>query len=509
LRKVSVFESASGLLRLAQGVVLTGFDGLGLGAALCERLRGADFAGFVLFARNVASIEQLRALTDTLRTLGSAPPIIAIDQEGGRVARIRDGVEAMPSMMACGAAGDVTLAHAAGSQVATDLRRAGCTLDLAPVVDLAVDPMNTVVGTRSFGASPDLVIRMARAFSQGLASEGIVPTFKHFPGHGATAVDSHLGLPHVDVDERTLRSRDLAPFRACASDEVAVMSAHVVARAIDPERPATISRRLLTGVLREEWQFDGVCFTDCMQMDAIAKGVGTIRGVVEAIAAGADCTTISHDLELAFAAASALAGAVEDGTLPFDRLREAHTRVMRLRERGASPLPLDTPAPHPGVGREIARRAATLVRGIAHADPVASIAVSFQGETREGVVGIHAVHPSLASQAPVLHEVTAPLDPSEAQTKDLLERIAASERRPIVLARRAHVYPAQARAIAAIVERFPDALVVSMREPFDVPLFANARHVVAMYDDSAPSIGALADVLFGSGAAPGRLPVAL
>jgi beta-N-acetylhexosaminidase len=492
---------------MAQGVIVTGFAGLQLDASLRERLSEADFGGYALFARNVETLEQLRGLTDDLRSLTSTPPIVAIDQEGGRVARIREGVEALPSMMACGATGNPSLAQRAGEQLGTDLRRAGCTLDFAPVVDLAVDPMNTVIGTRAFGASPELVIRMARAFSAGLSNAGIIPTLKHFPGHGATAVDSHLGLPYVDMDERTFRSRDLAPFRACATDDVAIMSAHVIVRAIDPAHPATISPRLLTGVLRDEWQWGGVCFTDCLQMDAIAKGIGTIPGVVAAIAAGADCATISHDVELAFASADALAEAVERGSLPLDRLQEAHARMMRLRERAQPPLPLETVTPHPGIGRKIARRAATLVRGIAHADPTASIAVSFQGETREGVVGVHAQHPSLTSQAPVLHEVIAPLDPTEAQTNDLLARVAESQRRPIVLARRAHVYPSQADAIAAIVARDPDALVISMREPFDVPLFAGARHVVAMYDDSAPSIGALADVLFGAGATPGHLPV--
>jgi beta-N-acetylhexosaminidase len=507
LHKPSVSERTGELRRLAQGVIITGFAGFELDASLRKQFASADFAGYVLFASNVDSLEQVRALTDSLRSLTSTPPIVGIDQEGGRVARLRDGVEALPSMMACGATGNPSIVQRAGEQVGSDLRRAGCTLDFAPVVDLAVDPMNTVIGTRAFGASPDVVIPMARAFIGGLSSAGITPTLKHFPGHGATAVDSHLGLPYVDVDERTLRSRDLAPFRACATSDVAIMTAHVVARAIDPDRPATISPLLLTGVLRDEWHWDGVCFTDCMQMDAIAKGIGTIPGVIAAIAAGADCATISHDIDLALAAANALADAVERGTLSFERLNEAHARVMRLRELAQPALPLDTPSPHPGIGREIARRAATLVRGIAHADPTASIAVSFQSETREGVVGVHAQHASLTSQAPVLHEVIAPLDPSDAQTSDLLAQLAASQRRPIVLARRAHVYPAQARAIAAIVARDPDALVVSVREPFDVPLFASARHVVAMFDDSAPSIGALADVLFGAGSTRGHLPV--
>ena len=497
------------LLEYALGTIVVGFDGMELNDEVRELFARHRFAGYTLFARNVRSVAQTRALTDAIRALhpGDATPIVAIDQEGGRVARLRAGVEELPSMMALGATRDPGLSQRAGEQLAHDLRRAGVTLDFAPVLDLAVDRLNTVIGTRSFGADPDSVVELAQAFANGLTSGGITPTFKHYPGHGSTSVDSHIDLPVIDLDESTWRERDLVPFRAVAPNAQAFMTAHVVLRSIDRDRPGTLSRVLLTHILRNELHFDGVCFSDCMQMDAIARGIGTIEGVTAAIAAGADCALISHDPFLAVKAAEYLAAACDRGDVPLERLREAHERVMKLRSAGAKPLPVSERAPHPGIGREIGRRAVTAVRGIASADPTACIEVSFEGSTVEGAQGAHSTHATLAAQAPALLRVALPLQPSPGDVEHALAQIVASGRRAIVLARRAHIYAAQARAIETILAREPDALLVSAREPFDIELFPQARHVVATYGDDAPSIAGLADVIFGGALATGAAPV--
>ncbi len=497
------------LRRLAAGVVVTGFDATSLDDAALARLRRTPFAGFILFARNIESLAQVRELTNALRTFGDPPPLLTIDQEGGRVARIRDGVEELPSMMALGATRDPSLALRAGEQLAFDLRRGGFGHDFAPVLDLALHPMNTVIGARAFGQWPALVTEMAGAFVRGLQRGGVAATLKHFPGHGDTSVDSHLELPVIRADTATLRARDLAPFQALSAQAASIMAAHVVAQAFDEAVPASLSPRLLTNLLRGEWQYDGVCFTDCMQMSAIENGIGTLNGVAAAIAAGADCAIVSHDLELAEASAQHLAAEVDAGRIPHARLEEAFARVMRLRRAAAEPIALDAPALHPHVGREIARRAVTRIRGIAHADPTASIVISFSGTTTEGAQGTLEAHASLGSQAPALQEHVAPLDPAGEDITALLAAIANSRRRPIVLMRRAHLIPTQARAVAAILERFPDALVVSVREPYDCALFPQAQHLLATYGDNAVSFGGLADAIFGDGVATGVLPVEL
>ncbi len=471
----------------ARGVVMAGIPGAQLDRAF------ARFGGYLLFARE-ATLAQVRALTDELRAR-DGHPLIAVDQEGGRVARLHDGVEPMPPMMALGAANDVELARRAGEQTAFDLRRAGCTMDFAPVLDLALDPRNTVIGTRSFGADPRRVAELGAAFGRGLRAGGILACYKHFPGHGATAVDSHRALPAIEADEATLRARDLVPFAAVADEAPAMMSAHVVARAFDVQYPATLSPRIATELLREELGFHGALVTDCLEMNAVApRGAG--QNAVEALAAGADLLVFSHDLNAANEAVEAIGAAVERGSLEPWRLEEANTRVRALREAGAQPVPLDEFPPHPGLGREIARRAVTLLRGIAHADPLASIALSFGGSAE-----------ALDREAPAMETLDVAVAPSESEMRAPFDALERSQRRPILLARRAHFHPQQVAAIEAVLARYPDALVVSLLEPFDVGLFPSARHLVAAYGDDAASIGGLADVVFGGSLPAGQLPV--
>lgn len=468
---------------------MAGLDGTSFDSSL-PRL-----GGYVLFPGDDAALEDVRALTDGLRARDDPPPILAIDQEGGVVARLRKGVEEMPPMMALGAADDVELAERAGEQVAFDLRRAGNTLDFAPVLDLALDPRNAVIGSRSFGADPHRVASIAAAFARGLLAGGILPCYKHFPGHGATSIDSHEALPVIEADEATLYARDLVPFAAVAGDALAIMSAHVLVRAFDAQRVATLSPRVAHDLLRGEMGFRGALVTDCLEMKAIAAS-DSIECAVEALAAGADLLLFSHDLSLAVAAAHAVEAAVNEERISLERLREAHARVTRLREAGAPPLPLDALAPHPGIGREIGRRAVTLLRGVPHADPVASIAVSFGGN---GIM--------LRREAPALQELPASIDPTPGERSAILAKLAQHQRRPLVLARRTHRYPAQAEAIAEILDGYPDALVVSLLETFDLRLFAKARHLLTAYGDDEASIGGIADVIFGGSMPTGRLPV--
>jgi beta-N-acetylhexosaminidase len=490
---------------LAAGVLCVGFEGTTIAPELEATLRQTPLAGLILFARNVRSLEQTRALTDQIRAI-LPDPVIAIDQEGGRVARLRDKVEELPAMLALAATGDTELAERAGAQLAFDLRRAGVNVDYAPVLDLMLMRMNTVIGARAFGDDPHQVTAFGDAFARGLRSQGIMPTFKHFPGHGSTEVDSHLDLPAIDLDERTLRARDLVPFARLLPGAEAHMTAHIVVRSLDPEKPATISHRILTGLLRDDIGFQGVCFTDCMQMDAIAKGVGTVEGAVQALIAGADCVLISHSVRFALESIDSIVQAVGSGRLSRARLEEAHARVSALRAKLQAPLALDAPAPYGGVGREIGRRAVTIVRGSAQCDAAQSIIVSFEGATTEGVQGLHTEHASLAGGQQVV-ELRLPLEPQPAQADALLNDLRARSKRPIVLMRRAHVYTAQAQAIRELLEAFPDALLVSTREPFDGFMFDAARNVLCTYGDDRPSMEGLSDVLFGGAPADGTFPL--
>lgn len=496
------------LASMAHGVIATGFEGEPDGAM-------PPFGAYVLFGRNAGSIDQVRALTDGLRartSTGLPPPLVAIDQEGGRVSRLRADVEPMPSLMAFGAAGDIELAGRAGEQAAFDLRRAGCTLVFAPVLDLAIEPNNTVIGTRSAGSDPRRVTALCQAYARGLERGGMLPCFKHFPGHGSTEIDSHVALPRVTVDESTLAGRDLFPFAAVAATAPAIMGTHALVSAFDSALPATLSHRIGTDLLRRDLHFEGVYVTDSLEMGALDAYGGPVAAGIAALAAGADLLTISHSVDLAIELARAIERAVGDGTVPLERLGEAYERVLRLRAAASAPLAVDDIAPHPGVGREGARRGITLVRGVSRVDPLSSVVVSFTGGAIAG--GAEDVtaraddgDARLSRESPVLQEIECAIDPDDRSEQALLEALAKSERRPLVLARRAHLHAGQARTISRILERYHDAAVISMLEPFDLPLFGHAQHVMAAYGDDVAGIRGLSDVLFGGSMAQGRLPV--
>jgi beta-N-acetylhexosaminidase len=371
-------------------------------------------------------------------------------------------------------------------------------------VDLALRSRNTAIGTRSLGDDPERVSAIGASYGRGLSRGGIAPCYKHFPGHGDTDDDSHVAVPTLDADRATLFDRELQPFRRIATEAPAIMLGHLLVRSIDSESVASTSPAVVACL--RELGFAGACITDCLTM----AGAGdAAEAAVAALAAGVDAVIVSRPWESAEAVASAVVDAVIAGGLSIDRLTEAHERVLQLRTNASEPVAVDAFPPHPGVGREIARRAVTLVRGLAHADPLTSAVVSFEGTTVEGVAPDAVARPSLRTESPALASYAVPIDPEHDALDAAFAQLQNNGRRPIVMARRAHLYPRQAAAIASIVQRFPDALIVSALEPFDITTFGAALHVVACYGDDSAAIGGLADVLFANALPEGRLPVAL
>ncbi len=471
----------------------------------------------MLFARNVSSPEGTRALSAAIRAANGARTFVAVDQEGGRVARLRGGFHALPSMMALGACGDVELAERAGALLAGDLGRAGADVDFAPVMDLALDAANTVIGTRAFGDDPIRAGRLGAALVRGLQNAGVVATLKHFPGHGATALDSHRALPRLTAGLATLRAREFVPFEAgIAAGARAVMTAHVVAEALDPSLPATLSRRVLGGALRDELKFAGVCFSDALEMRAIADTVGSARAAVLAIAAGVDCVLASEGLDLARAVRDALVAALASGELPQSRLREAAARTKRLREGLRAPAgpQAEASADEGDVGSEIARRAMTLLHGDARLDPAQPVSlVSFEGGEFDGAAGTgeQRVSLNLALRRRRLRSelLRVPLDPDDELVTHLLELVRAQSNQIAIVMRRAHLHAGQRRAVEALLAAAPQAIAISALEPFDAPLAARARAVLCSYGDDECAIEALADVLSGRTRPAGTLPVRL
>jgi beta-N-acetylhexosaminidase len=326
------------LRRSAAATLLPGFEGPELPGWLARRLRDG-LGGVCLFGSNVVSLEQLRALTDSIVAC-NPDAVIAIDEEGGDVTRLfHDGGSPFPGNAILGRLDRADLTEAVGREVGLALAATGCNLDFAPDADVNSNADNPVIGTRSFGADAALVAAHTAAWVRGLQSAGVAAAAKHFPGHGDTATDSHLALPTVDVDPDLLRRRDLAPFRsAIAAGTKAVMTSHILLPRLDPENPATLSRAILQGVLREELGFTGLIVSDALDMRGASGETGIPEAAVRALAAGCDLLcigTANTDAQLAGIEA-AIEEAVADGRLDAARVEEAAQRVVDLARQSAA-----------------------------------------------------------------------------------------------------------------------------------------------------------------------------
>jgi beta-N-acetylhexosaminidase len=312
--------------------LLPGFSGTEAPEWLLRRLDDG-LGGVCIFGHNIADVAQLRALNASLRAANPLA-VIAIDEEGGDVTRLfYDRGAPYPGNALLGRIDDPDLTGEVARSVGEALVATGCTLTFAPDVDVNSNPANPVIGVRSFGADAGLVARHAAAWVRGLQQTGIAASAKHFPGHGDTSEDSHLALPVVDVSPAELRERELVPFRAAiAAGARTIMTSHLLLPQLDGEHPATLSRRVVHGLLREELAFDGVIVTDALDM-AGASGVrGIPEAAVQALAAGCDLLCIGADNTEAQLdeIMAAVASAVGSGRLPAERIRDAAARVRGL-----------------------------------------------------------------------------------------------------------------------------------------------------------------------------------
>ncbi|WP_192580339.1 glycoside hydrolase family 3 protein [Micromonospora sp. ALFpr18c] len=318
---------------LAAAVLQPGFVGTTPPPWVCRWL-GEGLGSVVLFARNVVDTEQVATLTATLRA-ERPDVIVAIDEEAGDVTRIESGRgSSRPGNFALGAVDDPALTEAVARDLGAELAAAGVTLDYAPDADVNSNPANPVIGVRSFGADPDLVARHTAAWVRGLQAGGVAACAKHFPGHGDTRVDSHHDLPRITADRDRLDACELAPFRAAVAAGVqAVMTGHLLVPALDPHLPATLSQRILGGLLRDELGFSGVVVTDAVEMRAVADRYGFAQAAVRALAAGADAICIGGERageQDARELRDAIVAAVISGELPEERLAEAAKRIGQL-----------------------------------------------------------------------------------------------------------------------------------------------------------------------------------
>jgi beta-N-acetylhexosaminidase len=487
------------------------FQGYTVPQPVLDAVQAGQIAAFCLFAYNAQSPAQVRALTDQLRQAAAAgghpQPIIGIDQEGGQLIAVTNGTTELPGNMALGATRSPELAFQAGQVLARELLAMGINLNFAPSLDVNVNPANPVIGLRSFGADAALVGALGGALIRGLQQEGVMAAAKHFPGHGDTHVDSHHSLPTVDHPRERLEATELSPFREALAAEVqSVISAHVVYPALDAEQPATLSRPILTDLLRKEWKYDGLILTDALDMHAVSVRGGPVV-VEQALRAGVDLAMMGH-----------LPGQLTM-MQPMQPLLQADS-VRRIRAAQAR-IPRQLPTlevvgctEHQVIAQAIADQSITVVKGQANLplrlSPDATVSViTFTprdltpADTSSGVTVDLAG--ALGKRHPRVEALMLPAPLGSSDQDGALQAVAQSE---VVLigTLRADQDATQAALVQAIQARGQRVIVVALRTPYDLLAFPQVETYLCAYGIRPVTIEAVARVLMGEIPAWGVLP---
>jgi beta-N-acetylhexosaminidase len=329
-------------------LLIAGFNGSQVPVELRSIAREFGLGGVILFSRNIEAPEQVaEPCYDAGRLVPDLPLWVSIDQEGGRVARLKAPFTEWPPMATLGRSGDTTLAERFARALAAEMKAVGVTLDYAPVLDILTNAKNPVIGDRALAEDADSVARLGAAIIRGLQDNGVAACGKHFPGHGDTSVDSHLALPLVEHPPDRIRRVECVPFREAIRTGVAfIMTAHVLVPSLDEEKPATLSPRIVRAILREELGYTGVILSDDLEMKAIAAAYRVPDAAVEAIAAGCDALLIcSGEPEVQATTLEALVHAVEQERIPYKQLESSLARLRRAKERFlAAPVASGRPA---------------------------------------------------------------------------------------------------------------------------------------------------------------------
>lgn len=303
--------------------------------AVISRIEEYPVGGIALFSRNITSAEQLPMFISDLQSSSKYPLFIAVDEEGGRVARIANSdffnVASYKSMEDIGKSGDASKAEEVGRQIGLYLKELGFNLDFAPVADTNTNPQNIVIGDRSYGSDPALVARMVSAQLDGMHDSGIMGTLKHFPGHGDTKDDTHSGYVSIEKTWDELKECELVPFITALPKADMVMLSHITAVNVTSDKlPTSMSETMITGKLRNELGYDGVIITDAMAMGAVADNYTSAEAAVTAVKAGVDIVLMPQNLDEAF---NGVMNAVTDGEISMARLDESVMRILKLKAR--------------------------------------------------------------------------------------------------------------------------------------------------------------------------------
>ena len=506
---MKLIENMSLEEKLGQLIVF-GFPGHELTETAIEIIDKYKAGNIIIFAQNLDTIEQTKELTDSIReTVFESTgilPFISIDQEGGVVSRLPHGAAIMPSAMAVRASNNPENAHKAAYLSGLELQALGFNVNFAPVMDINNNPQNPVIGVRSYGATAEEVSAYSIPSFEGYVEAGVLPVAKHFPGHGDTDVDSHLGLPTVAKSREELMNLEFVPFKEAIEQGLpAVMNAHILYPAIEAEElPATLSKTIMKDILRDELGFDGLIFSDCFEMQAIAKNYGTVKSFAKAIENGIDQILISHSTDVAIEALKHAKTAVESGELSMERIDEAVTRVLAYKATYTNPSTNwdnVSSAEALELSKKITRDA--ISRQDNNGDlPVIDENTLFLGSvaTRSTFVSSDPTNTNIFAQNMAQEFgakfVETSIDPDSAEQAEVLSLT--EDAQTIVYGTyNGHLSTGQIELANKLVEAGHELVVVALRNPFDLPLVDDRAYKLAAFDYSLNSFASVVEVLRG------------
>lgn len=509
---------------------IAGFESPFIDEHVTKIIKECHIGNIIYFSRNLKNPKQLFEMNKELQKMAfkenNAPLFISIDQEGGMVTRIPSGATFFPGNMALSAGGTREDAYNEGCYCGEELNALGINMNLAPVLDTNNNPNNPVIGVRSYGEDPKRVAEFGTAYIKGLQEKGVIATGKHFPGHGDTSTDSHLDLSLVPHDKKRLNEVEMYPFKEAIKNGLgAIMSAHVIFPAYESEKlPATLSKKVLTDLLRGELHFSGLILTDCMEMKAIATYFGTEKAAVMAVEAGADLICISHTLEKQTGAYNNLLDAVKSGRISEEKIDESVKRILAYKNKLEVDKFLNSNfddceavinnGAHRKFAERISENSITLLKNEGMLPlksgekvlTVSSNAVSLTGA--DDSLSERSISKILSRNFESFHNEVIDIKPSDESIKHIVGLCSGFDK-VIVFTYNAHIYKEQAELVKKIYGVNKNVIVIAMRNPYDINEFKSVPCYVAVYEYTPNSLNSIVKFMKGTIPAKGKCPVSL
>ncbi|MGJ3239036.1 MAG: beta-N-acetylhexosaminidase [Anaerolineae bacterium] len=506
-------------MQLAEQVgqmLMAGFHGLKAPEYILEWLAEGRIGGVILFARNVDTPQQVASLCEQLHVAAKYPLLIGIDQEGGAVARLREGFTQSPGAMALAATDDLQLTEQVSQVLGREMAALGINWTFAPAVDISYNKANPTVGVRSFGKDKETVSHFAAAAVRGFQEGGVAACAKHFPGLGDTAIDTHLALARVDASVSHVIANDLMPYRATIDAGLAtVMTTHTLFTQLDAELPATLSPVVIETLLRGELGFDGVVTTDCLEMRAIADHYGAGESAVLAMLAGVDVILFSHTRSMQEAAYEAMLAAAQSGRVPDTIIADANRRIAQLKAQfpaEVGDLSVIRSDAHLDLVAQASRQALVMLKNDA--------IIPLQSNQRVGVIEFASYLDSNVVEAggqtglceqfrhalPDTQTLTLRVSALDNHARAQAQQLAQNSDVLIVATRNAHLLAGELELAQQLLDQAERSILLALRNPYDAEMLS-ADAVLCTLGDAEPSLHAVVDAVLGQLMPSGKLPV--